>query len=127
MKVCAFNKNHIIKRSLLKHYLKSHQKEYEEIQNNGWYCKNSSLTFFKDQIQKDKHDENCKFCKGEKNDEDISVMGHKIIESKMPEEKKHIDFPKFNFDEYIKQIDKKQYLKKEDFQNEIDEEINIIP
>ena len=98
MKVCAFNKNPTIKRSLLKHYLKSHKKEYEESQNNGWYCENAPLNIFKDQIQKDKHDENCNFYKGGKNFEDISKIGHEIIESKIPDEKKSLDFPKFNFD-----------------------------
>jgi len=126
MEVCIFNKNHKMKKSLLSHYSKCHQKEYKEIQDKGWYCKENTSNIFKDQLHKDKHDENCNFCKKGKVNEDISINGHEEIERKMSEPKKQIQFPIFDFDKYIKKVDKKYYLKKEDFKNEIDEEKNIL-
>ena len=107
MEVCIFDKNHKMKKSLLMHYLRSHEVEYKRCQANKWYCEKNNLILFPNKEQKDKHDEKCLFCKSKKiNNEisfdEISIYGHEAIESKMPKIKKEVKFPVFDFDKYIK-------------------------
>ena len=126
-KSCIFNKNHIIgKKSIENHYVKSHLKEYSNSMNKGWFCRRVKSNIFKDQKEMDKHISKCQICQiycGEKrnnkihknsednNDDnnsliDISVAGMKIIEEKLPKDKKKIDFPTLDLDKY-KKIDNK--------------------
>ena len=107
-KVCMFNKNHMIgKKSLENHYQKIHSKEYSKIMNNGWFCR-GEFKLFQNQIEMDYHMKVCKNCqmccgKNENNDENtldfisMSRTGIESIKNKLPNDKKVIDFPIFDF------------------------------
>ena len=129
MNVCAFDKNHIMKKSLLSHYIKCHQNDYKTSKDNGWFCVNDPLYIFANKEQKERHDKNCEFCQKGKDiiyEEEISIIGHETIEKKMPKDKKIIDFPKFDFDKYIKKMNDNNYLKQEEIQYFIDKEKSTL-
>ena len=129
MNVCVFDKNHKMKKSLLSHYIKCHEDDYKASKENGWFCCNNPLNIFANIEQKERHDKNCEFCQKGKDllyKEDISKIGHEIIEKKLPEDKKEIDFPILDFDEYIKKFNDYNYLKQKDIQYFLNEEKNIL-
>ena len=129
MTVCVFDKNHKTKKSLLAHYIKCHQSDYKRSKENGWFCCNNPLNIFANQEQKERHNKKCEFCQKGKDiiyEEEVSKMGHEIIEKKMPEEKKIIEFPKFKFDKYINKFNNKNYFTDEEIQLFIDKEKNIL-
>ena len=112
-----------MKKSLLSHYIKSHLKEYKLSQKNGWFCSKNSLNIFANQLQKEKHDKDCSFCQSGKKifEESISITGFNNIKEKMPEDKIYIEFPKFDFEVYIKKHNKNSYLKERSKKNIYDE------
>ena len=125
---CAFDKHHKMIKSLLSHYLKCHIDEYNESRKNGWFCVKNSSNIFASKRKKEKHDAKCKYCQEAKNkpyEDEVSLIGHEIIEQKMPKEKKQIDFPILNFDQFIIE-DKDKFIKNEDYKKEIEEEKNIL-
>ena len=132
--VCIFNKNHMIgNKTLLNHYHKSHKEEYSKIMNNGWFCRDKSLIFL-NQAEMDKHMDKCKICQkrcGETMDETtIQSMSESAIEKikkKLPKNKKHIDFPYFDFSKYMIPDDKKLInLDSELLKELIEEEKKIV-
>ena len=128
MEVCVFDKNHKMKKSLFNHYIKSHLKKYNECRINGWYCIKNTLNLFINKEQKEKHDKKCTYCqkfKENKNENDISEFGLKVIEEKLPKDKRNFVFPIFDFDAYIKK-EKDNYIKENDFLDDIEEEKNIL-
>ena len=128
MKVCVYDKNHKMKISLLSHYIRCHENEYRKSKKEGLYCLNNPLNVFANKVQKGKHDKDCAFCGNKKSkiEEDISKTGYDIIEKKMPEEKRNIKFPRFDFDIYIKKNKENNYLKNGSSKNFNYEESNIL-
>ena len=129
MEICAFNKNHIMKKSLLAHYLKCHRNDYKKSKDQGWYCINNPLNVFGNKEQKEKHDKDCEYCQNNNREiyeEEISKYGNEIIKNKIPKDKIEIKFPKFDFDLFIKKIDENKYIKKEYFHDYIEDEKNKI-
>ena len=133
-KICIFNQNHIIgKKSLINHYQKSHSKEFSNIMNNGWYCRGKTQ-YFKNKVEMDEHMINCKECQkycGENLNETISISISKTsleaIEKKLPKNKRHIDFPFFDFSKYIIPDDNQLInLESELIKELIEEEKNIV-
>ena len=131
-KVCIFNKNHMIgNKSLPDHYYKSHKEEYLKILNNGWVCNDK---IFLNQAEMDKHMNKCEKCQkrcGIKLDETtylgISNSVLETINKKLPKNKKHIDFPVFDFSKYIIPDDKTLInLDSELVKELIEEEKNIV-
>ena len=129
MDVCVFNKHHIMKKSLLAHYLKCHINDYKRSKKNGWFCIKNTSKIFRNEEETEKHCKNCEFCQ-KKNDvnyiEEVSTFGHEVIEKKMPKDKFEINFPKFDFDKYKRKVDESKYIKNEDFLDYIDQEKNIF-
>ena len=131
--ICAFDKNHKMKKSLYNHYCDCHQEEMKLCQEKGWYCANDQFKFFPSKIKKEKHDKKCQYCQEakKKENEPKNINAHddttisRIIEEKVPKPKREIDLPIFNFDEFIINDDSK-YIKSEDYQKEIEEERNIL-
>ena len=136
-KVCMFNKNHIIgKKSLKNHYQKIHSKEYSKIMNNGWFCRSGSK-LFQNQIEMDYHMKECKNCQmfcGKKENVDentldfisISQIGLENIKNKLPKDKKVIDFPTLDFNEFKVKSDKITNLESELIKELIEKEEEII-
>ncbi len=127
---CVFNKNHKMNCPLLNHYIKCHLDEYNNCMKNGWYCEKINTRIFPTKIRKEKHDAKCEYCQAKKNkknifEDSISIAGHQIIEEKMPKDKKQINLPIFDFDQFIIKDDNK-FIKDEDYKKEIEEEKNIL-
>ena len=120
-------------KSLANHYHKSHTEKKKKIMNNGWFCrdKNKSLIFL-NQAEMDKHMDKCEICQkrcGIKQDETtfLSESTIKKIKEKLPKDKKHIDFPYFDFTKYIIPDDKRLInLDSELVKELIEEEKNIV-
>ena len=128
MEVCIFDKNHKMKKSLLMHYLKIHPSHYQRCKANKWFCEKNPLILFPDKEQKDKHDKKCEVCKKKINNDEtffdeISVYGHKVLESKVPKPKKEVKFPVFDFDKYKKDISS---INLNDLDSFIEQEKNIL-
>ena len=134
--ICMFNKNHIIgNKSLLNHYHRSHAEEFLKIMNNGWFCRDKNkATYFLNQVEMDDHMNTCNICQkycGENLNEttNASITESVInkIKKKLPKNKKHIDFPFFDFSKYIIKDDKKLInLDSELIKELIEEEKNIV-